>query len=292
MIESNRTFVATSIIEIYGDQNLENLLLRLPTTTTVTWREVFLILFDALNGPLTSDAALFKAVLETSVQNRTNWQVSFQKIVVAAPGIPISSGRYVLCPSGSTTFEVVNDVHLLSAPSSTSGSRTGSRAGSPSLFSLNQDRSHDFAKKVMNRDKRCIISNVVAKFCHACHIIPLRCKQELLPSTISNTLLKIDKGLNNVRNGVVLKADLRKGYDELAISVKPVRNGYYVIVFDKDTPFNQYNLKRLDPRWNDSTGPVPEFLKYHCSLCLAKCLRGEAYQANDYYDSDDEKEVQ
>ena len=87
MFESNKTFITLSMVEIYGDQNLENLLLKLPTTT-VTWREVFLVLFDALNEPLTTDAALFKVVLDTSVRNCTHWQVSFKKLTVTAQGFP------------------------------------------------------------------------------------------------------------------------------------------------------------------------------------------------------------
>ena len=102
----------------------------------------------------------------------------------------------------------------------------------------------------------------------------------------------IDNGLNNVRNGICLRSDLHIAYNLLAISVKPVRNGYYVVVFHKDSPFNQYNLMHLDSGWDDITGPVPEFLNFHFSLCLAKCLRGGAYQANNYYDSDDEEKVQ
>ena len=48
----------------------------------------------------------------------------------------------------------------------------------------------------------------------------------------------------------------------------------------------------LDSGWDDITGPVPEFLSFHFSLCLAKCLRGGAYEANNHYDSDDEEKVQ
>ena len=273
--------VHTSVC-IYGDQDLQHLLLHM---STLTWREVYLFLSSAIKPELTAAAALFTAVI------KDNRQVSFQQFSISTSRDTLPKGVYVLCEQFAQ-FElyVPDPVIAFSRTSSTMDSPCISDSRSPSPFVQNpqvdlslvvqklkrSNRDQSFSTAVRNRDINCLISGAEVAT-DAAHIVPLNADEKDFPKTILDILSSFSH------------ASFDKGYFALKPLVNP--QCYVVLVFNQRTYLNRYHLMPLRPVWVNVTNvPHPTLLTFHLNNSLAKHICGGGL-ANDSDDNDDEEEA-
>jgi len=81
-----------------------------------------------------------------------------------------------------------------------------------SFFEIAEKRfgQEEFRKKIIDRDKQCIVTNSHSNMCEACHIIPY-CDCD-------------DNNKYDVNNGILLEAGLHKLFDKYLWSINPNTN--------------------------------------------------------------------
>ena len=121
---------------------------------------------------------------------------------------------------------------------------------STKLYELRERRlkQEQFHKQIIERDKKCIISNRLSKVCQACHIIPYSiCTEEQ----------KYDPD-----NGLLLSADIHLLFDNYLLSINPISK--QVILSDEllnNDDYNQYHLKEII-----LTTKQKKYLKHHWDI--------------------------
>ena len=259
--------------------------------SSITWRDVYLILSSTMDPMLANTASLFQGMTKREPQSPIT--IAFERIDVNTPDYMLQSGIYLLTPSSSSKFCLIlpSIDHLANTPGSLANTPLGSGTSTPS--SLMSSGINTFLAEVSKRDPHCVISGSTTDLA-ACHIIPERFSrnENLLPQAVIDILRGLSNSFNNVQNGMHLNKKLQAAHDTYKIAVKFISGlGYFVLVMCNEEDLQKYHLRKLDCRWDVSNGPRTEFLDFHIQCCLAKNLHGGADLADEFYDCDDEDEV-
>ena len=242
--------------------------------SSITWRDVYLILSSTIFPMLANTASLFQGI--TKIKPQSPISICFERIIVNTPDYMLQSGIYLLTPTSSSNFCLIlpSIDHLLARTPKNSVANTPSGSITSTPSSVMSSGISKFRAEVSRRDSHCVISGSVTDLA-SCHIIPKRFSQneKLLPPTIIDILHSLSDNFNNVQNGMCLNKKLHVAYDAYKIALKfvPVL-GYFVLVICNEEDLQKYHLRKLVCRWDVLNGPRAEFLDFHIQCCLAKNL--------------------
>ncbi|KAJ3316336.1 hypothetical protein HDU76_001876 [Blyttiomyces sp. JEL0837] len=113
--------------------------------------------------------------------------------------------------------------HISDQGSSRPSSKSSSQESSVSTKELQDPK---FTKAVMDRDTKCIITGEPPFWCEATHIVPLEYWTE---NNMTLSFQELKNKHNDVKNGLLLNAMLRRGFDKHLWTLLPEENGVYEV---------------------------------------------------------------
>ncbi|KAI9348146.1 hypothetical protein BDR26DRAFT_854046, partial [Obelidium mucronatum] len=151
-----------------------------------------------------------------------------------------------------------------------------------------------FREKILTRDNHCVVTrdySVVKAAYILSHSWWLNSNQQKppLPVEIRNVIASLDEGINNISNGILLRADLADAFDDGKFSFV-FRNGhfYFVAITTDFLALDGIQVdENLRPRsdgtcwWSNENQPHSQLVEFHLRNSVFRYMKGSALTEED-----------